>query len=145
MPLLPPPPTSLLGACGAEWGWGGRLRRAWGVWTPSPPLWPRRGCWRCTEVSLARDGADPSLRTFVRPAPSVSWAAQGGSFVGLRAGTPRHGPAARPGVLETREGRSDAESNTGFDRCQRKSFPLTAGCRALTAERALSSSEEEVE
>lgn len=75
--------------------------------------------------------------------------------MGTRAGAPRSGdvarrpgvggPAAGPGALERRGGRSEAGFSTRFDRCQRrKRFPLLiAG--VLTAKRAFVCSEEEVE
>lgn len=82
LPFLPISSTSLSGVSGAGRGRGGRLRRAWGVLVRSP-LWPNRGAWPCTRESGPQDGADPSLRTFVRPAPSGCSAAPGGSPVVL--------------------------------------------------------------
>lgn len=91
---LPPP---LHFPFGSLQGWVGAGRASpSGLGSPSlsSPSALSRG-WRCPRESLARDGADPSLRTFVRPALSGSWAAP----EGMRAGAPRRGDVVRrPGV-----------------------------------------------
>lgn len=132
LPFLPLLSTFLSGACRAGWGLGGRLRRAWGVRATPTPLtlsrvlglhlvFPARGCGRPQHANFG-----PACAVWVLGSP-------GRIPVGLRAGAPRQtechpvprcGPAGRPGVLETRGGRSEAGFSTGFDRCQRKSFPL---------------------
>lgn len=130
------PPSPLYFPFGSLQGWieAGRASPP-GLGSPSHPLplWPFRGCWGCTWVFPARGCGRPQHANF-GPACAVWVLGSPGRIpVGLRAGAPRQGechpaprcgPAGRPGVLETRGGRSEAGFSTGFDRCQRKSFPL---------------------
>lgn len=76
------PPSPLYFPFGSLQGWVGAGRASPpGLGSPSHPLplWPFAGAGAAPGYSRPGDAADPSMLTSVRPAPSGSWAARGGS------------------------------------------------------------------